>query len=186
MVMINTIVYNSCTGSCKKYAQLMSEATGLPAYSLKEYKRLRSRRSIVYVGWLFGGMASSYYSRRFPDVPVFHLCFPVRYLDEETVQCGAEDIKACIKFVEEQTGAQWNWDAYFTAMTRFNKETDYELQKWEVNKTDYPQLIGPCYELYRKWNYEMDGGTDPRILKTCEKVNKLLMEMPEHSMCQPG
>ena len=121
-------------------------------------------------------MASSYYSRRFPDVPVFHLCFPVRYLDEETVQCGAEDIKACIRFIEEQTGSQWNWDAYFTAMTRFNKETDYELQKWEVNKTDYPQLIGPCYELYRKWNYEMDGGTDPRILKTCEKVNKLLME----------
>jgi benzoyl-CoA reductase/2-hydroxyglutaryl-CoA dehydratase subunit BcrC/BadD/HgdB len=50
-------------------------------------------------------MASSYYSRRFPDVPVFHLCFPVRYLDEETVQCGAEDIKACIKFIEKQTGA---------------------------------------------------------------------------------
>ena len=121
-------------------------------------------------------MASSYYSRRFPDVPVFHLCFPVRYLDEETVQCGAEDIKACIKFIEEQTGSQWNWDAYFSAMKRFNQETDYELQKWEVNKTAYPQIIGPCYELYRKWNYEMDGGTDPRIMKTCEKVNKLLLE----------
>ena len=54
--MINAIVYNSCTGSCKKYAQLMSEATGLPAYSLKEYRRLKSRRSIAYVGWLFGGI----------------------------------------------------------------------------------------------------------------------------------
>ena len=94
-------------------------------------------------------MASSYMSRRFPDLPVFHLCFPVRYLDEETVDMGAEDIKACIKFIEEQTGAKWNWDAYFAAMKRFNQETDYEMQKWEVNKSAYPQLLGPCYELFR-------------------------------------
>ncbi len=33
-------------------------------------------------------MASSYMSRRFPDLPVFHLCFPVRYEDEETA-CSA-------------------------------------------------------------------------------------------------
>ena len=121
-------------------------------------------------------MASSYYSRRFPNVPVFHLCFPVRYMDEATVQMGAEDIKACIKFVEEQTGAKWNWDAYFTQIKRFNKETEYELQKWEVNKSAYPQLLGPCYELFRKWNYEMDGGADPRTIKTFEKVNDLLMK----------
>ncbi|MGI5977039.1 MAG: 2-hydroxyacyl-CoA dehydratase family protein [Candidatus Limivicinus sp.] len=124
-------------------------------------------------------MASSYMGRRFKNLPTFHLCFPVRYYDEETVQMGADDIKACIKFIEEQTGAKWNWDAYFAAMKRFNKETDYELQKWEVNKTPYPQLIGPCYELFRKWNYEMDGGLDPRILKTDEKVNKILMKAYE-------
>ena len=125
-------------------------------------------------------MASSYYSRRFPDVPVFHLCFPVRYMDEETVQMGAEDIKACIKFIEERTGAKWNWDAYFKQIKRFNMETDYELQKWEVNKSAYPQLLGPCYELFRKWNYEMDGGADPRVEKTMKKVNDILMKAYEN------
>ena len=125
-------------------------------------------------------MASSYMARRFPDLPVFHLCFPVRYLDEETVQMGAEDIKACIKFIEDQTGAKWNWDAYFACMKRFNKETDFELQKWEVNKSAYPQLLGPCYELFRKWNYEMDGGCDPRVMGTCEKVNDILMKAYEN------
>ena len=125
-------------------------------------------------------MASSYYSRRFPNVPVFHLCFPVRYLDEETVQMGAEDIKACIKFIEQKTGAKWNWDAYFTQIKRFNKETEYELQKWEVNKSAYPQLLGPCYELFRKWNYEMDGGADPRVEKTMKKVNDILMKAYEN------
>ena len=125
-------------------------------------------------------MASSYYSRRFPDVPVFHLCFPVRYMDEETVQMGAEDIKACIKFIEERTGAKWSWDAYFKQIKRFNMETDYELQKWEVNKSAYPQLLGPCYELFRKWNYEMDGGADPRVEKTMTKVNDILMKAYEN------
>ena len=121
-------------------------------------------------------MASSYFARRFPDTPVFHLCFPVRYEDESVLQSAAEDIKACIKFIEDQTGAKWNWDAYFTAMKRFNKETSYELEKWEINKTKYPQLLGPCYELFRKWNYEMDGGIDPRVISTCEKVSKLIRE----------
>jgi len=95
-------------------------------------------------------MASSYMSRRFPDMPTFHLTFPVRYEYEETVEDAAEDVKACIRFIEEQTGAKWNWDAYFTAMKRFNEETAYELEKWDVNKTAYPQLVGPIYELFRK------------------------------------
>ena len=125
-------------------------------------------------------MASSYFSRRFPNTPVFHLCFPVRYEDETVLQSAAEDIKACIKFIEDQTGAKWNWDAYFAAMKRFNIETSYELQKWEINKTPYPQLLGPVYELFRKWNYEMDGGIDPRVIGTCEKVNKLLLEAYEN------
>ena len=125
-------------------------------------------------------MASSYFSRRFPNTPVFHLCFPVRYEDETVLQSAAEDIKACIKFIEDQTGAKWNWDAYFSAMKRFNIETSYELQKWEINKTPYPQLLGPVYELFRKWNYEMDGGIDPRVIGTCEKVNKLLLEAYEN------
>ena len=124
-------------------------------------------------------MASSYMARRFPDLPVFHLCFPVRYEDEETVQCAAEDIKACIKFIEEQTGAKWSWDAYFSAMKRFNTETSYELEKWAVNQTAYPQIIGPCYELFRKWNYEMDGGIDPRVMNTIKKVNKIMLKAYE-------
>ncbi len=124
-------------------------------------------------------MASSYFARRFPDIPVFHLCFPVRYEDETVLQSAAEDIKACIKFIEDQTGAKWSWDAYFSAMKRFNVETSYELQKWEINKTPYPQLLGPVYELFRKWNYEMDGGIDPRVIGTCEKVNKILLEAYE-------
>ncbi len=53
--MIKAILYSSCTGSCKKYAQMMSEATGVPAYPVKEYKAKFPREKVAYVGWLFGG-----------------------------------------------------------------------------------------------------------------------------------
>jgi len=125
-------------------------------------------------------MASSYMTRRFPDLPTFHLAFPVRYEDESVMEEAVTDVKNCIAFIEEHTGAKWNWDAYFSAMKRFNEETKYELQKWETNETPYPQLIGPCYELYRKWNYEMDGGLDPRIPASCEKVNQIMMKCYEN------
>ena len=121
-------------------------------------------------------MASSYVARRFPDLPIFHLCFPVRYYDETTVVTGTEDIKACIKWIEDLTGEKWSWDAYFTQIKRFNEEQQYELKKWEMNKTDNPQFIGPAYELFRKWNYEMDGGADPRVWPTVLKIDKIMNE----------
>ena len=49
-------------------------------------------------------MASSYFARRFPDIPVHHLCFPVRYEDELTLDAAVEDVKECIRFIEKQTG----------------------------------------------------------------------------------
>ncbi len=121
-------------------------------------------------------MASSYVDRRFKDLPIYHLAFPVRYEDETLMNAAVEDVKGCIRFIEEQTGAKWSWEHYFECMKRFNEETKYELQKWEVNQTPFPQLIGPCYELFRKWNYEMDGGLDPRIMKTFKKVDKIMMK----------
>ena len=124
-------------------------------------------------------MASSYTNRRFKDLPTYHLAFPVRYEDESIMNAAVQDIKGCIRFIEQHTGAKWSWDAYFAAMKRFNEETKYELQKWEVNQTPYPQLIGPSYELFRKWSYEMEGGLDPRTMATFKKVNKMMMKAYE-------
>ena len=126
-------------------------------------------------------MATSYQDRRF-KMPTYPLTLPVRYDDEDTVDCGAEDMKRCIKWVEDLTGQTWDWNHYFTVIRRFNQQTCYEMEKWEVNKTPYPQVIGPAYELFRKWSYEMDGGLDPRVMKTFEKVNKTMLRCYEKRM----
>ena len=119
-------------------------------------------------------MASSYQDRRF-KLPTYPLTLPVRYDDEDTVDCGAEDMKRCIKWVEELTGETWDWEHYFKVIRRFNEQTNYEMNKWDVNKTPYPQVIGSAYELFRKWSYEMDGGLNPRTSKTFKRVDKMMM-----------
>ena len=50
---MKAIVYTSQTGFTQRYAQLLSEKTGIPAYSAKEAgKALRHADEIFYMGWL--------------------------------------------------------------------------------------------------------------------------------------
>ena len=74
--------------------------------------------------------------------------------------------------------------SFFTVIKRFNEQTKMEMEKWEMNSTPYPQLIGPCYELFRKWNYEMDGGLEPGVMKTFYKVRKLMYKSYDEK-CNP-
>ena len=54
--MIQAIVYTSQTGYTQRYAQLLAEKTGVPAYSTKEARgKLPSKAEIFYMGWLLAG-----------------------------------------------------------------------------------------------------------------------------------
>ena len=53
---MKAIVYTSQTGFTQRYAKLLAEKTGVPAYSAKEAaKQLRRNDDIFYMGWLLGG-----------------------------------------------------------------------------------------------------------------------------------
>lgn len=55
------IVYTSNTGFTARYAALLAEETGLPAYSLKEAdKKLSKGTSVIYLGWLFASNVKDY------------------------------------------------------------------------------------------------------------------------------
>jgi hypothetical protein len=53
------IVYESNTGFTRQYANLLSEATMLPAYERKG-AMLRKGTDIVYMGWLLAGSVKGY------------------------------------------------------------------------------------------------------------------------------
>lgn len=58
---MKAIVYTSNTGHTADYAKLLSEQTGLPAYSLEEAKAaLGKEDGILYLGWLMASHVVGY------------------------------------------------------------------------------------------------------------------------------
>ena len=53
---MKAIVYMSQTGFTQRYARMLSEKTGVPAWSLAEAKKqLRQGDDVFYMGWLMAG-----------------------------------------------------------------------------------------------------------------------------------
>ena len=54
---MNAIIYTTNTGSAERYAKLLAEKTGLPAYSLAEAKKaVPNGAEIIYLGWIMAGV----------------------------------------------------------------------------------------------------------------------------------
>lgn len=59
--MVKAIVYISNTGFTKKYAELLSQKTGIPIYEFKEAKKkLNKNDDICYMGWIMAGKIKKY------------------------------------------------------------------------------------------------------------------------------
>lgn len=58
---MNAIIYTTNTGSTERYAKLLAQETGLPAYSLTEAKKaILTRAEIIYLGWIMAGAVKGY------------------------------------------------------------------------------------------------------------------------------
>lgn len=120
-------------------------------------------------------MGNGLEARRF-KIPTFQLAVPIRHTQESVQEYAAEEIKNCIHFIEEQTGEQFDWDAFFSTMNRFNKETEQLLEWFEMSRTPYPQVVGDNLALYRYGVYQAAGGRNETFLQTDYKMTKLATE----------
>ena len=58
---MDAIVYTSNTGSTKRYAELLSQMTGLPAFALGDAKdKLSANAGIIYLGWIMASGVKGY------------------------------------------------------------------------------------------------------------------------------
>jgi len=56
IIMIEAIVYESNAGHTKKYAEMLSEKTGLKAYTIKEAKKnVKKKSDIIFMSWVKNG-----------------------------------------------------------------------------------------------------------------------------------
>ena len=58
---MNAIIYTTNTGSTERYARLLAQKTGLPAYSLAEAKKqVFAGAEVIYLGWIMAGSVKGY------------------------------------------------------------------------------------------------------------------------------
>lgn len=116
----------------------------------------------------------SFMSRYFKDIPVCQLTPPQRFNEPQVQEYGVKNIKACIKFIEDNYDVKWNWDAFWKASEMYNEEVQYVLNKWDINSTDYPQICNGALSLHREYEFMVAGCLDPYFLKMDRKVDKMM------------
>lgn len=107
-------------------------------------------------------------------IPTFQLAAPMRHQAEDVQTYAANDIKQAIAFVEEQTGAKWDWENYFKCAKRVNMTTRYRNEWLEVNSTNYPQFFGAVFSLYNDTNYMGNCGRSADFPVIDKKIDKLV------------
>ncbi len=106
-------------------------------------------------------------------VPCFQLAAPLRHREDDVQEYAANEIRNCIKFIEEHTGHKWDWDYYFECAKRVNESTRHRMDWLDMNKTDYPQVFGSNLALYTETNYMAICGKVPAFVDADRKITAL-------------
>lgn len=106
-------------------------------------------------------------------VPCFQLAAPLRHREDDVQEYAAQEIRNCIRFIEENTGHKWDWDYYFECAKRVNESTRHRQEWLEMNKTDYPQVFGSNLALYTETNYMAICGKIPAFVEADRKITAL-------------
>ena len=120
--------------------------------------------------------AALFMDRYMRDLPRYTLTPPQRFNEPETNEYAVKDIKNCIKFIEDTYGVKWDWDNFWKKAEEYNISTECMEEKWNVNCTPYPQVIGSALSLQREYEYQTAGCLDPFMTKTDCKVTEMMLK----------
>ena len=79
--MEHIIIYGSQYGSSRRYAEKLSEQTGIPAVSYKDAPDLSGRSVVVYLGSLYAGGVLGL-SKTLRGLSLIHICWEVSVWEE--------------------------------------------------------------------------------------------------------
>lgn len=120
-----------------------------------------------------GSIATSIIQEYTFNKPMYAMPMPMRYDEADIKEFTVDEIRGCIRFLEEQLGRKFDWDAFFEGVKKYNAMTAFEMEKWEVAaKTDYYPINGVAQALYRLFYFQV--GYRPVWLRTDARVKKIM------------
>lgn len=120
-------------------------------------------------------MTSSFLERRL-NLPTHVLSVPLRYNEEEVQEYAVTDLKKCIEYIENLAGVKYDWEALREACGRYNEQTDFEVEKWEYNRTESPQITGSALWLFHMFSFAGGAMSDPRYMDVEKKLSSLMQK----------
>ena len=120
--------------------------------------------------------AALFTSRYFKDLPRFVLTPPQRFNEPETIEYAVNDLKNAIAFIEKTQNTSWDWDYFWKKAEEYNLTTQCMLDKWDINCTPYPQVIGSALSLQREYEFQTAGCLDPFMTKQDLKVTDMMLK----------
>ena len=109
-------------------------------------------------------MNSSVVARRL-QIPSIPGCTPMRWEDPDAQEYAVAHVKEMIKFIEDNTGEKFDWDAFFKTVENYNRETRDQLEMWEIGTTPYNPVSCVAGAMYRSFQWTFSCGTNPACMK---------------------
>ena len=120
--------------------------------------------------------AALFMNRYMKKIPFYEITPPQRFNDHDTDEYAVDDIKNVIHFIEETYNVKWDWDAFWEYAKQYNLTTQCMLEKWDVNKTAYPQVVEGALSLQREYEFQTAACMDPFMAKQDLKVTQMMLK----------
>ena len=128
-----------------------------------------------------GSVATSVIQDWMINKPLYAMPQPMQFDDPLVQEHCAREIEGAFRFIEEQTGAKFNWNELVKHLEEQNELQRFEWEKWDVAaNTDYYPINGVAQALYRI--YQSQDGNRPIWHETDKKVRKILEKCVEQKI----
>ena len=129
-----------------------------------------------------GSIMTTMLQERRLGLPSMPLNVPLRWKREDSQEYAVEEFMSAIRFIEEQLGTKFDWDAFKEACEIWNKQNEAKFEKWELNRTDIPPHTGSGAWLYRIFEHQVVCGQQA-ALDNDLKVNRKLQKQVAEGKC---
>ena len=118
--------------------------------------------------------ATSMFQRRRIGLPDFPVTLAMIHNEPGAHPYSTQILRDAIKFIEEEYGEKYDWDALFERAKQMNEQNTIELEKWDIFKTEYSALCGIAETLYRLYSWASVNGQEDYFTKVDRKVIKIM------------
>lgn len=119
-------------------------------------------------------MNSSVVERRL-KIPSIQGCTPMRWEDEDSQEYAVAHIKEVIKFIEDNTGETFDWDAFYKVVNRYNEETEIANELFELAKSPYYPVPAVPNLLFRSFQLSFSSGLNWE----CAEIGREMLKIAE-------